>query len=372
MAIQDLLGDVLFPPPPVGDITSFAFSTGAFFDAASEGAATIFQVTKAGNVRKVHWATRTVVTGATVDVRLETVDPATGFPSGSLVAANTNIGVVVANADDNTFFASTLTADAAVTAGQYLALVIANPAASFGQMTVCAAAFGYDLDLPYNALMQASWAKGISSFILMFALEYDDGSIVPITGVYPPATTIGLTNVSTASTPDVMGNRFQLTHAARAVGGWTWLDDDGDYDLKLVSTAYNQGAGTGILASVSKDKDIRRTGGGGIALSYFTAPVDLAAATNYRLIVEPTSATSLVFRDLNVSALALLDAFPGGRNIHLTSAKDPTGDVSWTNFNSGTFRRGMCGLILRGFDDASGATPGFAAVQRLVGSGLIG
>jgi hypothetical protein len=365
MAVQDVLGDILFPPPPIGSLATYNFSSGAVIDAASEAGGTIFQIPKTGNVRKVHWGTRTVTTGATLDVRLEGIDATTGLPDGSLVGATTNGSQVVANADDNTLFATTLTADAAVTRGQKVALVISNPPASFGNMVLCAYQFGHESQLPYNALRQASWSKAISNFILAFALEYDDGSVVPITGIVPPSTTFNTYTVSTATTPDVVGIRFQLPLAARVIGGWTWIDDDGDYILKLVSTAYNQGAGTGILASVAMDKDIRRQTSSALALHYFTAAVDLAAATNYRLVVEPSSATSLSFFDLQAPSLAVLDAWHGGRNIHTTTAKDPTADGDWTNHNSGTFRRPFMGLIIAGFDDASGAVAGGSSRSRV-------
>jgi len=62
--------------------------------------------------------------------------------------------------------------------------------------------------------------------------------------------------------------------------------------------------------------------------------------------------------DWNLPSLAAMDAHAGGRLFHLTTAKDPTGDGDWTNYNSGTFRKFFGGLVLDGFDDGAGSGGG--------------
>jgi hypothetical protein len=362
MAMTDLIGGFLYPAQPMGGLTTTLLGATRIFS-ANHAYAAIFQVPKTGNIRKIHWGTQTITTGATIDVRLETVSTTDGFPTGSLVAANTNAGQVVANADDNVFFTSTLTADASVTAGQQIAFVLKNPAVSSGDLTFSGSIHGTDAKLPYGSHLQASYAN--TSLLLMFSLEYDDGSMVPIPGILPPCTAITATNVSTSTTPDVMGWLFTAPMAMRVLGAWIWVDRDADLAVKLVSTAYNQGAGTGILAtSGTLDANIRKDGAGGVSLVYFTASVDLVAGTDYRVVVEPTTTTNVVFYDFNTDSLLSLGAWPMGGC--LTTAKDPTANGDWTNFNSGTFRRPPMGLIVGGLDVASGSGGGVSRsrVQR--------
>jgi hypothetical protein len=361
MAITDLSGGVLFPSYPLGGLSALGLGN-AVFSGADNGIATVFQAPKAGDIRKIHWATANVTTGATVDVRLETVNTSDGFPSGTLVGTNTNASQVIANGDDSVFFSSTLTADATVTAGQIMAFVVMNPTVSPGAMVLAGSAAGADGNFPYGLTKSTTWAK--TSILLMFSVEYDDGTLVPIPGIMPAATAVTGTNLSTSQTPDVGGWLFESPVSMRVVGGWFYADRDGDVSLMLVSTAYNQGAGTGILAqSGTIDADMRRDAAGRITLAYFTTPYDVVAGTSYRLIMESSTTTTSVLYDYNASLLLTLGGWPIGGCF--TTAKDPTANGDWTNYNSGTFRRPLMGLVVGGFDSSVGVGGGSRSrVQR--------
>ena len=70
-AIQTFRAGMSFPSIPNQISTSPGFTTTQLLiDGASEKAANIFRVSKTGTVNKILWATRTVTTGATLDVRL--------------------------------------------------------------------------------------------------------------------------------------------------------------------------------------------------------------------------------------------------------------------------------------------------------------
>jgi hypothetical protein len=362
MAITDWSGGVLVPSAPLGGLAALGLGN-AVFSGADNGIATVFQVPKTGNIRKIHWATANVTTGATVDVRLETVNTSDGFPSGTLVDTNTNASQVIANGDDSVFFTSTLTADAAVTAGEIIAFVVLNPTVSPGAMVLAGTAQGADGNFPYGLTKNTTWAK--TAILLQFGVEYDDATLVPIPGIIPAATAVTNTNLSTSLTPDVAGWLFEAPVSMRVVGGWFYADRDGDVDLRLVSTAYNQGAGTGILAqSGTIDADMRRDAAGRITLAYFTSSYDVVAGTSYRLIVESTTTTTSVIYDWNATSLLALGGWPLGGCF--TTAKDPTANGDWTNYNSGTFRRPLMGLVVSAVDSgvSSGGGGSRARVQR--------
>lgn len=346
MAFESLPGFAPYPPYLLGGALPLA---SASFSAASAGYACVFQVPRTGSIRTIRFATLTVTSGATVDVRLETVDLATGDPSGTLWGTTTNASVVIANADDNTFFSATLTADAAATVGEFMALAIKNPGASFGSMSLSGVNVGTDANLPYgDSFSGAAYTK--TNVFLTFALEYSDGVIVPVPGILPPSTSQTALTVSTSTTPDVVGNLFTALAPMRVGGAWVFLDRDGDIHVRLVNTAYNQGAGTGILATAFLDVNVRRDAAQRPTPVLFQAPYDLVQGTNYRLIVEPSTTTSVSFPYYNTATANCLNAVGGGGC--LTTAKDPTGNGDWTNYNSGTFRWAPMGLLVGGIDNA--------------------
>lgn len=341
-----------WPPYPAGTTNGQLQGPAAF--GASGAYATVFQAPRTGNIRTFHYATGNVTTGATIDVRAETVDPATGDPSGTLIATNTNGSQVIASGDDSVFFATTLTADAPVTIGDQIALVLQLPGGG-GSMSFGAFQLGSGSNLPYGDQLQPpTWAK--ANNILCFAAEYSDGIVVPIPGVLPPCTAQTTPNVNSGSTPNVYAMRFSSAIARRVVGAWTYFDTDGPCVVQLVSTAYNSGAGTGILAGNDIDPEIRRDNALNLRIALFPASFDLVPGTTYRLIQRPTTGTNSIFNYYNTNSQKGLDAWGFGC---LSIATDPTGDGDWTNFNSGTFRWAPMGLLIE--SDGTGGGSGGGA-----------
>lgn len=368
MAIQTLSAGLWVPTPIPNPISAPALTFLVGVSDAAGKSGYLLQAPKTGNIRKVIWGTRTVTTGATVDVRIETIDATVtpAVPTGTLWGATTNGAQVVATADDNVLFTTTLTADAAVVQGDLIAVVLANASPGSIQMPTVLSAGERAYQCPYGVSYNgATWTATISQYVPMLSLEYSDGTYVPIQGCYPTSATLTTTTIDTTTTPDVAGLRFQFPFPCRVRGAWATLNRTGDYAIKLVTTAYNQGAGTGILASKTFDKDVRAGAAGRMTVTFDTA-VELTAATNYRLLVEPTTVTALSLYDLSLVSAAQMAAWEGGANFMLTTAKDPTGDGSWTNFNSGTFRVPFLGLLLDGFDDGA-AGVGSASAYACVG-----
>ena len=355
MAIQDIPGGFYLPSPWPGN-TPPSLIAKSTISVANAKFALIFPAPRTGNIAAVTWRTGTVTTGATIDVRLETVDPVTGDPTGTLVNANANVSAVVNTTDDNIVFTNTFTAVGAVTAGQVIAVVWANPGVSFGNMQF--SGFGWTSGtnaFPYQSTFGgASWAQS-GIHIAMLSLLYDDGVYSTPVAAYMPQTVSNVNTFNSGSTPDTYGLRFQLPLSVRVKGAWFVMDLDGDCNIRLVNSAYNQGAGTGILANITLDKDQRTGTSANNIFVIFDAPVTLTALTNYRLIVEPTTVTNISLYDITVANLAQLGGFVGGDDFHLTTAKDPTADGDWTNYNSGTFRNPFMGLLIDGVDNSGGA-----------------
>jgi hypothetical protein len=356
MAFQTILGGMELPGIPASSDAGpqIGVLTSSLINASNEKFAMMVQAPKTGNIRKVLWATGPVTTGATLDIRLETITATTGMPSGTLWGTNTNGAQVVADADDNKSFATQLTADAAVTRGQLIAVVIANPVASFGNMNIGAANNDQDHDVPYAALYTGSWTKFEVGVVCGF--EYDDGTVVPIPGTLAPTTNdITVVSLNSGTTPDTAGLRFRVPFKCRVTGCWVLMIGLGDCTIRLVSSAYHQANATGILATYTHDKDLRNSTTANLVFRViFDQTVTIEANTDYRLIVEPSTVTNDSIYVFDVNSLVHLDGFPGGRDFHYTTAKDPTGDGSWTNHNSGTFKRPMMGLLIDAIDVSAG------------------
>ena len=354
----------LFPPLPVGatEGNTPAFAGSAVLDAADEAIGNVFSVPKSGNIRKIHTACRTTTTGATMEARVETLSA--GFPSGTLWGTNTNGTLVVNNTDDNVILTFTLTADAAVVAGDTLAVIVKNPTVSFGNINFALAPADTDnTGLPYGvANTTGSYAAFSQNAPLVMALEYDDGTIVGIDAVNPPCTALTAITINTGTTPDVAGLRFQFVETVSCSGAWIWMDLDGDAKIQLVDTAWD-GTDGDVLAMATVDSDNRNGTTPRIFRVRFPSVV-LSPATPYRLVVNPTSVTSVALYDSTTSSSALMAAW--ATNFCTTTAKDPNDDTDWTNYNSGTFRQPYIGLVVEGFDIASGSPSG-AAMSLLGG-----
>ena len=344
MAMQALKGYLFFPTP-----WQLVRATGAnqvVVDSASEKAACVFRVPKTGTITKVGFRTTTVTTGATVEVRLETVNPADGFPSGTLVGTNTNASLVIAAADDNKWFTVTLTAGASVTAGDLVAIVVVNPPTSFGNMAIATgyanAVQGASGVFPYPLLFTTSWFKQSTVPGVSWYLEYTDGASAPLGAL--PASDVVTESFNNASTPDERGNILRFPAPVRLVGVVVYVpliasasadfvlyDADGTTVLKAVSA---------VVAQIFDNT--------GPHYALFASPQVLLANTDYRLVVKPTTASNFTIAVMKFDSTTIMDSLDGGSAVKYTSRAD---GGSWTE--TATQRVSIAALI-DGLDDGAG------------------
>ena len=283
--------------------------------------AQVFRAPKAGNVRKLIWATRTVTTGGTMDVRLETVSLTTGDPTGTLLGTNSNGSQVVADSDDNTNFATQMTADCTVTKGQLLALVVVAPSGVSVQVAqwLTVNFNPSDQRFPYSDYYTSSWAK--TAGWMAAGLEYDDGSVCyGIDQPFPIKTLTALTTFSNSSTPDERGWYFRRPVSDALVGIWFQGARGADMDVVVYDSDSN------VLLTESFDKDV--TQGTGFHFLSFTSQVTITANSWYRVVLKPTTASSISIATFDVATAAHMDAFQGGQDMHYTSRTDAG---AWTN-----------------------------------------
>jgi len=342
MSITAIKGGLYWPPMFPWVLGTPSYGTLATLAAMSDKAAFIFQPPKSGNIRKVYWRTGTVTTGATMDIRLETVSPTDGNPTGTLWGTNTNASKAIADSDDAAFLNATLTADAAVTPDDVLALVIVNPVVSPGTLVIVNISPSRLIgEFPYcDVFATATWTK--SGGWPVMAVEYDDGSIEPVQGAIP-ASALNTLTFASASTPDEIGVKFSLPMGGRASGFSLLIDSDDDFTVKLYDSD-----GSTVLTSLAVDKDQQLSQGSAGTRTRMSFPdkVTLLANTSYRLTIVPgTGGISLY--EIQVSAAGLMDALPCGSTVVKTERTDAG---AWTDTST---KRPVVHVMIDGVDAGS-------------------
>ena len=344
MTLQNL--PHLWLPRPPYMYSSGISAPSPVLDALDERLGWVFDAPLPGDISEIGWYIKSMsAANFTVDVRVETVDAATGYPTGTLVNANANKSAVFYDAD-NTWVWSALDTDATVTMGQRLAIVHHLAGYTSGSFATNRNADDRNVLIPYGVEdYGASWVRSSTVYGPAIALKYSDGTIVPLERSWP-YTAVGETVFNNTDTPDHYGNHFQLSIPARAVGAWVWGDMGASTKIRLFD-------GSGAIAYVDLDNDIHGTGDkvyngmfipeGGKSISDF----ELAKDTSYYLAVEPQDGTDFTVPYADVASNADLDAYPGGKQWYSANKKD----AGWSTTNT---RRYFLGLILDQFDDGAG------------------
>jgi hypothetical protein len=349
MAITTMKGCVPYPIHPNINIAGVAPNTGSDnLDNTADRCASIFQVTKTGSISEINFAVGSVtgLSGSvTLDVRIETIDGTTGFPTGTLWGTTTNGSVSVAFNDDNTWQTATLTSAASVTEGDYIAVVF-NPTAF---TTVTAVQILRFLDQTmlsaYSAadLTGGGYAKAASVHSLI--VGYNDGSYEPICGIWPVLVVTTLTYNSGSGNPKA-GAKITVPFPCSIDGAWIWYNPTGtssDLDIKLYASD-----GTTVRASKSIDANMLSATTIGIYYFLFTSSYTAAAGDVLYLSIEPTTANNISLYHSAAPSNAKLDGFPGGKNFFLST----NNGSAWSDTDTA---RPMIGLLMSGFSDGAGS-----------------
>lgn len=343
MATANVYG--LWLPPNHFAGAGLSTPTAATLDAAGEKLAFIVQASKTGNIRKIHWLPGSVTTATDTDVRIETVDAATGLPTGTLFGATTNGTQLAAAITTGVTAVTTLTADAAVTAGTSIfAIVIAPTGTPNYIVSLAATSSGSPYDFPYVKLFAAAaWGDLAANYVPIVAIEYSDGTF-DYNPLLFPITTSSSGVFNSGSTPDERGLKFRIAAPVRVRGFWSMSNLAGDTDFVLYDSD-----GTTALSTLTKDKDIDMAYGNNVSVFRFTSSISLLANTFYRLTQKPTTVTNTRLYFITVAAAARFDQMEGGQDFHWTERTDAG---AWTDV---TTKRPDMGLIIDGISDGVSA-----------------
>ena len=277
-----------------------------------------------------------------VDVRVETVDTTTGFPTGTLFAANTNGTHTISGTGIQRKF---ITADAEVD-GTPFAIVIAWASGSY---TIGYRLNSYQTKAPYVGLHNGS-SYSDADGMCMVALRKSGGiePVAPQPGI-GILSAINAVNVNTGSTPDECGNRILLTTPIQISGLWWYGHPAGDYDAVIYNNADE------VLASRSVESNMVSGASPGLNLVYFAPTLPAFAKDSpFRAVIKPTSGSNVTIYEFDMVLPERLDAWEGGGYGSDGIIKTTRTDAgAWTNDSA---KRNLLGLILSQHDAGGVAT----------------
>lgn len=345
MALVSAGTRILYPEPLASTFTVVPGLASASINTIGYGLACIFQPGVDDTITHVSFRTGAINAG-TLDVRIETVDPATGLPSGSLWAANTSGSRVMLASDDNTYFEVALTSGAVVNKEDWVAIVVQAATALIGSVsyTTSGPSVSYG---PYHASnTTGAWAINTTGNVGIFTPKFATAGYTYMNG-FCPFDVVTTRTFNSTSTPDVRGNKITIPFGCRVSGAQVHADFDGDANVKLFASD-----GSTLLASVSVDSEIIASTGVTRVDLKFDNPADLSAGAVVYLVVEPSTATNLSVYDLSFENSSLKGVYCA--NAVSVSAKDP---ASSSDYTESALEINMVSLIISHIDDGSGITP---------------
>lgn len=362
MTLQDIGGNIDLPPafgdtvPTLTDLT---------IDADGELVAWVFQVQSDNPIAKVGFATGTVTTGDTLAVRLETVDPANGQPTGTLYAGSTAGTVVIADGDDDVFKWAALGSPTTFEAKEEFVAFVIKRDDGIGSGTAnlqIAASINNNINtggFPYTiSFIGGAWTKAVNVGPC-FAVQYNDGTIEYIPGAFSSVDGFQFETFNSGSTPNHRGNKFNVAVKCRAIGASAQVFRFLGGDIKIELWETDVSSANKLATTVNLDNDINGGSAIGAFRYLFDTGVTLIPGNDYYLLYVPQDTTNDRYYYFNVDndgANKAITAHPLGLGcISVTSNGAPTNDASWTTDDE---KKYMLALSIDQFDDGAGAGGG--------------
>lgn len=262
----------------------------------------------------------------TADIRIETIDTATGLPTGTLWGTDTNIITATLT---TSWAVHALTASASITQGQFFFVKVAyNSGTSFAisQFTNVSTLGGaYSTNIPYGATNTGVAAAVQLNQSLNIGLGSSSTSFYMVPQL-TTADTLTTTNFNNSGGDTRRGLRFQVPFKCRVAGLSVFLDnEDADFYVALYDDAGNELSSS----STAFDTDVASGGNRVMYRTQFDNKVTLSPATWYRAVVGANSASNTSVSTLRAGGNVdtVRSGMPGGTNVHLTTFASG----SWTD-----------------------------------------
>lgn len=323
-------------------------STQFVLDADGEKVSWIFAVPKDGTIKKIGFLPGTVV-GTTngVTVSIQDIDATSGDPDGTPDDSVT--GVAVAS---DTWVTATLPTGVAVQAGQFKAVVVEFTSFVASDSVVLTHYYAnsivraaYIISAYCAQYASAAWTKSSTGHPNSY-IEYSDGSVVAVPGIYPCSSKTVSLLVASDHQPDEVGLFINsLPFGLRAIGLWSYINPVNGASIQL---SLLDGSNT-VLGQFGTawDEDFgTEAAQGGLACLF--DPITLTRGSTYRVVMSPQSTVDVSQYYLDVAAAGHLAMYPGGTGCQWTSRYD-TG--AWSQLDT---RHPLMGIIYDQIDIEGG------------------
>lgn len=352
MALQDLLGGMMYPVPSRTNVALYSYGA-ISMDASGEKIAYRIPIQKSGTIDKIGFkfsATQTPTAVNGIKVSLQASDLATGTPTGTILAyRNVTSGLAL----DGWLETGKITSDGTdggsqvdVTRGQILFVVFEFISFQSGDRVDLQTLAGSPYQNLYYGLFQSStWSKLVSSGAPIVSVKYTDGTYPLLVGGLYPVKALTTHTFNNTSSPDEIGSAFSFPTRILIGGVIVRVDLDGDAEVRL----YNESLQ--LVASKTLDKDEKQSINGGEFFVMFDSDVQYPGNEQWIMSIAPTSATNISIASYDVDQAEMLDLTDGGSAWRFVSRAD-SGD--WT-FNN--LRRAWFSLWVTGTDHEVGGQP---------------
>lgn len=317
MTLVALPSQILYPGFGHTNNSTIAFANGGSLTAAGHYSSFIFRAREAMAISHVYLRLGAVSGSPTAVISIESVDPATGLPSGTVLGPTAN-GKVTTGTLTTTGTVHALAETVNVAAGDYVCVKVAyNSGTSLALQTVPFARVGQG-SLPYVVGNTGTPTKGAQlNSSSNIALGSSSTTFYRVQGLLP-AQGASVTGSVSNATFDALGMRFKLPFKARCCGLITTINSStyGEFKYGIYSDA---GSEVDNSETTGFDKDMMGLQANGPHLRLdLDSPATLFPDTWYRAALWPTSATTFVLQaygapDANIKAIQ-----PGGANWHYT------------------------------------------------------
>ncbi len=348
-AQQSMRGFLFYPRMPTLAVGAPNIS-GTSLDADGEKVGQILTMPEETCIKEVVINAGSVGTPGNYDINIETVDPLTGFPSGTLWATNTS-SAAFRLASTNLFYTVVLQAGATIPAATPFALTATrNGAGNIAFPSIAADYAGVVFAYAVSSTSSAGYTKSAGAPVQAFfktcsgEFKYNPNVMSPINNT---------TSFNNTTNPNFRGFKFALPVPSVFSGFWGWAAFTANLSMHLYDSD-----GATLLASVDiSTRSLQSATGPYIFPS--TNTVSLSANTFYRVAYVPATSTSVSVYDMQVASATVFDVLDGGSSFYMTIATGvlsaPSGETSWTDTGN---RRVMGGLLLQSFDDGVGGGGG--------------
>lgn len=336
-------------PGAVSSYSNLPSIGSALLDAQDEKVGQLFKAGPSIVVSSIAVSIVLVTTGGALDLRLETVDGATGLNSGSLYCAQSSATLTLSTADSGTWKGKPI-ADCTIAPGDYAAVVVVRQAAgnvNIGRWTDSGAGFTYTT----SSTTAAGLIKTVNSNG-MFALYGPDGvafkspSIFPYFGPQGAVTTYTFNKFSAINS---IGVYFKSPFGFNLVGSSPWIDSDGFFNI-LVRDSSNV-----VIASCTANFNNTADTNPNKEYYLFNAPVVIRPNLFYRMSYEPITANNISLYSMQVETGTVNNSVLFKDNYQITLASNPT---TLNAYSQIPVQRLITGFIIDGIETNPGGSLG--------------